>query len=99
MTDHLQAELYKHVNEIARGYEKAKDGKAWLAAAESFRMPYWDWALPVKDNTDAFPKEVLSGANLAVEGKKFDGNPLAGYKFKDVGKNYPDINKVRLPSI
>lgn len=53
--------LYKHVNDIATGIDSTSPEKArYVAAAKSFRMPYWDWA---RKDVPIFPQEALNNTN------------------------------------
>ena len=69
-------------------------------------MPYWDWARPTDDEITLFPKEVWSTMVHKVIKPKSNNtptdlksNPLAGYKFGEVGKGDANINIVRLSLI
>lgn len=54
----MQSILYKHVNEIAKGIPDSDARKKdYVAAALTFRLPYWDWAR--RDTTTYFPLEAL----------------------------------------
>ncbi|KAK1721332.1 uncharacterized protein BDZ83DRAFT_704785 [Colletotrichum acutatum] len=83
----FETELYKHVEYIAKEFEK--DGVTkYTKAAKTFRLPYWDWARP---ELPLFPKEALSRKEHTVERpnsqkddqEKFPSsiNPLGSYKF------------------
>ncbi|KAF4773968.1 hypothetical protein HER10_EVM0007266 [Colletotrichum scovillei] len=83
----FEGELYKHVNYIAREFEK--DGKPkYIKAAKTFRLPYWDWAEP---ELPLYPKEALSAEEYTPERPKSQEgkpdefprkmNPLARYEF------------------
>ncbi|KAK0377149.1 hypothetical protein CLIM01_05497 [Colletotrichum limetticola] len=97
----FESELYKHVNYIAREFEKGGETK-YIKAAKTFRLPYWDWAHPV---LDLYPKEALSATGHTPErpssqkGKPEEYpqemNPLARYKF---GK-YSQSQKKQKPEL
>lgn len=65
-----------------------------------FRLPYWDWALPADKDNGVFPSEALSTWKHDIvfpknrEVKSFTTNPLAGYKFGNVGTKDDKINTV-----
>ncbi|KAI3547653.1 hypothetical protein CSPX01_03656 [Colletotrichum filicis] len=97
----FEGELYKHVNYIAREFEK--DGKPkYIKAAKTFRLPYWDWAEP---ELPLYPEEALSATEHTPErpssqkGKLEEYpqkmNPLARYKF---GK-YSQSQKKQKPEL
>jgi hypothetical protein len=64
-------------------------------------LPYWDWARPTDNEITLFPKEVWStevhkvirpGSNNTPT--DLQQNPLAGYKFGDVGRGDANIDLV-----
>ncbi|KAK1470386.1 hypothetical protein CTAM01_16837 [Colletotrichum tamarilloi] len=81
-------ELYKHVNYIAKEFEKGGVTK-YIDAAKTFRMPYWDWARP---GLPLFPDEAISRARHPVKrppsqsGLPEKINPLGSYKFGEYSK-------------
>lgn len=59
------------------------DRERYLAAAQSLRSPYWDWALPIPDGQTAFPR-LFTAATVDVntpDGMQTITNPLAGFNF------------------
>ncbi|KAK2038005.1 Di-copper centre-containing protein [Colletotrichum somersetense] len=92
----FEAELYKHVNAVAREFEESERRVDYVKAAKDFRMPYWDWARP---DLGVFPVQATSQARVQVKrphGKQRDSilnpNPLASYKFGEVSKGDRRIN-------
>lgn len=58
----IEQELYKNVQQAAEVFEEKQPGmKAWKAAAQDFRMPFWDWADPKQLSVlpdDATPAKI-----------------------------------------
>ena len=83
-----QTELHKHVRSVAEDFSDLEGGARYLAAADDFRLPYWDWAQPGKS---VFPEEALSTKIKVVrpgsDGKEQDmANPLYSYEFQNPGQ-------------
>ncbi|KAI3322315.1 common central domain of tyrosinase-domain-containing protein [Xylariaceae sp. AK1471] len=55
--------LQKAMLYVAQQYTKEEGQDRYVKAAESFRMPYWDWALP---DVPAFPSEATSSKTVQV---------------------------------
>ncbi len=98
--------LYKHIKDIAEEYGPNENRDRYIKAAESFRLPYWDWAIPTNDEITLFPEEVWSTTVHKVvrpksnnTPKELKPNPLAGYKFGEVGKGDSNINIVSISLI
>lgn len=84
----------------AEEYTTEEGRDAYVQAAMTFRLPYWDWALPADKDNGVFPREALMNAKHDIvfprsrEVKKFATNPLAGYKFGSLGVKDDMINTV-----
>ena len=86
----MQAALYAHVQEVAKKIDVSHPEKAtYKAYAESFRIPYWDWA---RKDTQIVPAEALNpnyrapgpqGSKIASASDKDNYNPLFLYKFPE----------------
>ena len=79
--------MNSHAQTIARQYYGATKTK-YMAAAETLRMHYWDWAASA-----AIPT-ILSTPKITITtpaGKQKIGNPLYAYKFPPLDPTYfPD---------
>ncbi|KAF2257857.1 Di-copper centre-containing protein [Lojkania enalia] len=77
-----EQELYKHVSAVAKQFSPALIEK-YTAAAKSFRIPYWDWALG--EDTFDVPEFFITPT---IEVLGFDGlaqripNPLHHFQFR-----------------
>ncbi|KAF2865458.1 hypothetical protein BDV95DRAFT_632307 [Massariosphaeria phaeospora] len=94
----FETELRRHVKDAAEDYTDDEGRAAYIEAAKSFRLPYWDWALPADKDNGVVPREALIDAkhNIAFPNsrgvKKFARNPLASYKFGSEGTKDRNIN-------
>ncbi|KAI0737489.1 tyrosinase [Irpex lacteus] len=78
--------IHDRAVEIAKEY-KDSDSKQWADAAESLRMPYWDWA-----NDALPPDEVIQYETISIitpHGKAEVFNPLYSFAFKEDTKDFP----------
>jgi hypothetical protein len=88
------------VQAVAEEYTVEEGRDAYIQAAKTFRLPYWDWALAADKDNGVFPREALANAKHDIvfpksrEVKKFATNPLAGYKFGSLGTKDNRINTV-----
>ena len=86
----MQAALYHHVQEVAKRIDTSHPEKGtYKEYAESFRIPYWDWA---RKDTQIVPAETLDpnyrlpgpqGSNTTSVSDGGGYNPLFMYKFPD----------------
>ena len=72
-----QAKLYENVRLIAEGISSADGQDRYLAAAKTFRLPYWDWA---RVDRFIFPAEALDAKQKWWSGPKSTNSvwPRAG---------------------
>ncbi|EPS96866.1 hypothetical protein FOMPIDRAFT_1018575 [Fomitopsis schrenkii] len=59
------------------------DKADWVKAAENFRVPYWDWALPIPAGQPAVPKEMRTTtvSITTPQGEKDVQNPVHSFTF------------------
>jgi hypothetical protein len=98
----MEAALYHHVQEVVKKIDASDPEQAkYKVYAESFRIPYWDWA---RKDTQVVPAEALDpcyhapgpqGSKIASASDKDDYNPLYLYKFPE---GTPTEITVRLPA-
>ncbi|KAF2133032.1 tyrosinase [Dothidotthia symphoricarpi CBS 119687] len=77
----FEQELYKHIQRIALG-APADQRQRYSAAANSFRIPYWDWGLG--DKGGPVPDFFMTPAITIVDMDRITKvirNPLYSYKF------------------
>lgn len=58
----------------------------YIAAANDFQMPYWDWATKISGQASAFPTVISSqtASVVDVDGvPKAINNPLYSFQFSD----------------
>ena len=87
-----KATLYKHVNDLANSLNpNSVDRAKYVAAAQNFRMPYWDWA---RKGVSIFPEVALHNivASKASQSKGIAYNPLFQAPFPDGAP--PEVTKV-----
>ncbi|KIW29400.1 uncharacterized protein PV07_05217 [Cladophialophora immunda] len=91
----FETELRRHVQAVAEEFTAEEGYDKYHKAAQTFRLPYWDWALPADQDTSVFPWEALAGTKHNVIRPKSGGkttpmeeNPLARYTFGKVAKSY-----------
>ncbi|KAF2197120.1 Di-copper centre-containing protein [Delitschia confertaspora ATCC 74209] len=92
----FESALHAHVKAAAKEI-KSPDREKYVAVADTFRMPYWDWARRTEDH---FPREALhdkvktvAPRSEASTRRKDTYNPLHHYPFpsgvpKDITKGY-----------
>lgn len=84
--------LYGLVQKVAN--EMTADKARYVAAAKTFRMPYWDWAAPAQGG-QVYPsvfKGIWTGTQSYLDlylptGTKRVPNPLYAYKFDPLSKS------------
>jgi tyrosinase len=78
-----QQELYKQVRKIAD--QATSNHELWNAAADAFRVPYWDWNLGEKGGElpDFFTTPMITVAG-PDEIRQTITNPLYQYEFHPV---------------
>ncbi|KAF2460042.1 common central domain of tyrosinase-domain-containing protein [Lineolata rhizophorae] len=87
--------LYDRVQIIADQYVPSIRER-YVAAAQGWRMPYWDWALLPKTGQPAFPSEIFSPTQVTVTNTSGQPeeipNPLYRYDFHPVPerRQFPD---------
>ena len=62
----------------------------YLAAAATFRIPYWDWAAPVAPGDDVFTSSISGTAWIMMtfqNGSQVIPNPLYQYQFHPLSTN------------
>lgn len=89
-------ELYKHILAIV---DQAPANRShWISVADSFRIPYWDWALG--DNggeiPDFFTRPFIQATDPSGN-RRTIANPLFNFQFHPVDPGFAD--KVCLRSV
>ena len=77
--------LYSVIQDIASQWENVEDRARYQAAAQNFRIPYWDWAAEPPSGESVLPKSIGRNAFVDVDGpngKQTIANPLFSYRFK-----------------
>ncbi|KAF7507389.1 hypothetical protein GJ744_010448 [Endocarpon pusillum] len=86
----FEQELHKHVQKAAQDFEENQPGKKdWKAAAQNFRMPFWDWADPKQ--LSVFPDEATTAKIKVWTPESYPNeesvdNPLYHYKFSSTSQ-------------
>lgn len=76
-TDLSQAQLYRHVNDVADAIDpQSADKASYQKLAKSFRLPYWDWA---RKNVNTFPRLALSETSAQHYKEGFQPPLLSGH--------------------
>lgn len=94
----LQQELYKHVQQAAQSFPAGATRDKYVAAAQNWRFPYWDWAAIPCSSCKAFPT-LLSDQWATVTtptGVQTIPNPLFRYDFHPVSVSDMVYNPVRI---
>jgi len=76
--------LYDIIQQIASEFQDPNLRDKYTAAAQSFRIPYWDWAIAVPQGQPVLPASVWSSKTVQVvtpQGTTTIHNPLYSYKF------------------
>ncbi|KAI5244883.1 Di-copper centre-containing protein [Aureobasidium subglaciale] len=82
----IEQELYKHVQQAAQSFPAGATRNKYVAAAQNWRYPYWDWAAAPCSSCKAFPA-LLSDQWATVTtptGIQTIANPLFRYDFHPV---------------
>lgn len=92
-----QQELWQHVRIVAEQAQMERD--RWLAAANAFRIPYWDTARGVGDG--GMPDFLLSPrwSVLGPNGTQLVDNPLFWYQFHPLVPEELGPSTVRAPNM
>ncbi|KAK6196963.1 hypothetical protein LQW54_010977 [Pestalotiopsis sp. IQ-011] len=77
----FESELQEHVNDAAKELSRDERSGAYLEAAETFRIPHWDWARL------GFPSQAESSPVGPGDGG--EKNPLASYQFEPSTRGAP----------
>lgn len=94
-----QQEVYRLAGFIAGMFPNSTERQLYQQAASTFRLPYWDWALPAPPNETHFP-QVFWGPTLKQYGPRgFQTirNPLYSYRFNPVDEEAFIWSPVRFP--
>ena len=78
-----EQQIYAIVQDIA-GEFSSVNGSVYKTAAETFRIPFWDWAAPALDGQHVMPPSISSAAHVEVvtpNGTQTIPNPLYQYQF------------------
>jgi tyrosinase len=84
---------------IASWYPNSRH-EAFQKAADSFRIPYWDWAIKPQDGEHVFPIQFTGSPSIEVDGpigKQNISNPLYSYTFKPLDPSIFEEYPVCLP--
>ncbi len=96
MTTHIKETLSTIIQSIAASFPDPADQARYLAAARNFRVPYWDWAMPLQAGDSVLPSSVQeetvkvmtpSSDGQAVEMK----NPLYSFDFHPLNPTAGDF--------
>lgn len=77
------------MHDIAAGY-KSRNASTYTSAAQSFRAPYWDWALSPPKGEHVMPESIWWGSTVQVygpNGTESIPNPLYRYDFNPMLPN------------
>ncbi|KAI9886218.1 MAG: hypothetical protein M1823_001953 [Watsoniomyces obsoletus] len=81
--------LYNTIQQIVNEFNGTEQER-YRGAAETFRIPYWDWAAAPADNGPVLPTSVSSAADVTVNsptGIRSMRNPLYAYRFSQLNTN------------
>lgn len=93
------------VHELIPDIKDAAAKKAWASAAQRWRLPFWDWAIPQSDTAEFGVPGIVEGQNVDIrelggEAIETVENPLYKYINKVDGKkvsmNDPTMQGQRL---
>ncbi|KAF2760027.1 Di-copper centre-containing protein [Pseudovirgaria hyperparasitica] len=79
----FEQSLYKHILDVVRQFPEGDERDQQRKVADAIRLPYWDWALPLKSGP--IIPEIMSNKTIVV--KRPNGteesiqNPLYSYRF------------------
>lgn len=80
----------------AQQFSESENRARYVAAAQSFRMPYWDWAIIVPAGQSVVPTSMSSQQILVIapgsDGKQTSiNNPLYSFRFHPVNPSDGDF--------
>jgi tyrosinase len=85
LTPHTQQLLHKHVQNVAWAFPQGPIRDRYIAAAQDFRIPYWDWAVLLDDATRPIPTYIAEDEEIAITAtdgtQQFVQNPLHHFEF------------------
>ncbi|KAI4729290.1 Di-copper centre-containing protein [Aureobasidium sp. EXF-10728] len=82
----IEQELYKHVQQAAQSFPAGATRDKYVAAAQNWRYPYWDWAATPCSGCKAFP-DIIANQWATVTtptGVQTIANPLFRYDFHPI---------------
>lgn len=87
--------LYEQVLfDIVQGVAKTFNSAEYTKAAQTFRIPYWDWAADAPPQKTVLPDTISGSPFIQIQvptGNKVINNPLFRYHFKPLSPNdFPD---------
>lgn len=80
----------------ARDFSESEGRARYVAAAENFRMPYWDWAIVVPQGQSVLPTSISSPEIQVIEpgaggrSSRID-NPLYSFRFHPINPSPGDF--------
>lgn len=87
--------MYNVVQYIASLYPAGPQRARFQEAAQTFRMPYWDWAAMPPNNQSVLPFSVGGEPDIMADGPnglQLIANPLFTYTFKPLDPSiFPDF--------
>ncbi|CAD0083012.1 unnamed protein product [Aureobasidium vineae] len=91
-------ELYKHVQQAAQSFPAGATRNKYVAAAQNWRYPYWDWAATPCSSCKAFPDLIANqwATVTTPTGVQTIANPLFRYDFHPVSVSDMVYNPVRI---
>ncbi|KEQ72123.1 Di-copper centre-containing protein [Aureobasidium namibiae CBS 147.97] len=82
----IEQELYKHVQQAAQSFPAGATRDKYVAAAQNWRYPYWDWAVTPCNGCSTFPTQLSNqwATVTTPTGVQTIANPLFRYDFHPV---------------
>lgn len=77
--------MYSIVQYIASLYPAGSQRTRFQQAAQTFRMPYWDWAIMPPKNQSVLPLSIGGEPDIVADGPngpQLIANPLFSFTFK-----------------
>jgi len=81
----IQQVMYNIVQHIASLYPAGPERTRYQQAAQTFRLPYWDWAAMPPNNQSVLPLSVGGNSDIIADGPsglQQIANPLFTFTFK-----------------